>query len=62
MASLDGVTIEAGEVPIHVDGKLVSGIGVSGAQHWDGGCHITARAFERLGFDPLTDTYVAPKA
>jgi uncharacterized protein GlcG (DUF336 family) len=61
MASLEGVTVEGGGVPIRVGGTLVGGMGVSGAQHWTEDVDIAARAFERLGFDPPTDDYTAPK-
>jgi len=61
MSALDGVTVEGGGVPIRLDGELVGGIGVSGAQHWKEDVDIVARAFEALGFDPPADTYDAPR-
>jgi uncharacterized protein GlcG (DUF336 family) len=61
MSALDDVTVEGGGVPIHLDGELVGGIGVSGAQHFQEDVDIAAEAFKVLGFDPPDLTYAAPK-
>jgi uncharacterized protein GlcG (DUF336 family) len=61
MSALDGVTVEGGGVPIRVNGELIGGIGVSGAQHWKEDVDIIAIAFRKFGIDPPTDTYDAPR-
>lgn len=61
MASLDGVTVEGGGVPVHYRGELVGGLGVSGAQHWKEDVDIAAIALKEIGFDAPVETYVAPR-
>lgn len=61
MASLAGITVEGGGVPVRANGELVGGIGVSGAQHWKEDVEIAAKAFAALGFDAPTEGYQAPQ-
>jgi uncharacterized protein GlcG (DUF336 family) len=61
MSALDGVTVEGGGVPIRIGGQLIGGIGVSGAQHWKEDVDIIAAAFAKLGLDPPSDSYEAPR-
>ena len=61
MSALDDVTVEGGGVPIRLDGELVGGIGVSGAQHWQEDVDIATEAFKVLGFDLPSNSYDAPR-
>ena len=61
MSALDDVTVEGGGVPVRLDGELVGGIGVSGAQHWQEDVDIATEAFKVLGFDLPSNSYDAPR-
>jgi uncharacterized protein GlcG (DUF336 family) len=61
LSALDGVTVEGGGVPIRINGELIGGIGVSGAQHWQEDVDIIAVAFKKLGIDPPSNSYEAPR-
>lgn len=60
LALLPDFTVEEGGAPIRVNGAVIGGIGVSGAQNRGEDVAIIAHVLKKFGLDPVEEMDLAP--